>query len=158
MNALFCALDKKKNFIKYLVVRVLKKYGINLRLSMKGQIKLKSLKLVDIRQYELFQMEQNESVYSMYMNTLGSLGKTFSKSEKVNKIIRSLLKEWRPKRIAIEEIKNLNTLPFDDLIGSLISYEKYLADMRRKRKTLLSKFQNIRVMTKVSWMMRRWLC
>ena len=37
MNALFCALD----------VRVHKKYGINLKLSIKGQIKLKSLKLVN---------------------------------------------------------------------------------------------------------------
>ncbi|KAK9180632.1 hypothetical protein WN944_023765 [Citrus x changshan-huyou] len=53
--------------------------------------------------------------------------KTFSNSEKVKKIIRSLPKEWRPKRTAIEEAKNLNTLPLDDLIGSLISYEEDLA-------------------------------
>ena len=48
-------------------------------------------------------------------------------SEKVKKIIRSLPKEWRPERTAIEEAKNLNTLPIDDLIGSLISYKEYLA-------------------------------
>ena len=53
------------------------------------------------RQYELFQMEQNESVYSMYsrftdlVNTLENPGNTFSNSEKVMKIIRSLPKEWR---------------------------------------------------------------
>ena len=41
-------------------------------------------------------MEQNESVYSMYtrvtdiVNTLRALGKTFSNSEKVKKIIKSL--------------------------------------------------------------------
>ena len=98
-------------------------------------------------------MEQNESLYSMYtrftviVNTLGTIRKTFSNSEKVNKIFRSLPKEWRPKRTAIEEPKNLNTLPLDDLIGSLISYEEDLAaekGMRRKRKVLLSKFQNMR--------------
>ncbi|KAH9704832.1 Integrase catalytic domain-containing protein [Citrus sinensis] len=78
-------------------------------------------------------MEQNESVYSMYtrftdiVNTLGALGKVFSNSEKVKKIIRSLLKEWRPKRTAIEESKDLNALPLDDLISSLISYEEDLA-------------------------------
>ncbi|KAH9672778.1 hypothetical protein KPL70_017862 [Citrus sinensis] len=77
-------------------------------------------------------MEQNESVYSMYtrfteiVNTLGALGKTFSKSEKIKKIIRSLHKEWRQKRTAIEEAKNLNILPIDDLIGSFISYEEDL--------------------------------
>ena len=56
-------------------------------------------------------MEQNENVYSMYtsftdiINTLGALGNTFSNSEKVKKIIRPLPKEWRPKRIVIEEAK-----------------------------------------------------
>ena len=55
-------------------------------------------------------MEQNENVYSMYtrftdiVNTIGALGKTFSNSEKVKKIIRSLPEEWRPKRTAIEMI------------------------------------------------------
>ena len=45
-------------------------------------------------QYELFLLEYNENVYSMYIrftdivNTLGALGKT-SNSEKVKKIIRS---------------------------------------------------------------------
>ncbi|KAH9671118.1 hypothetical protein KPL70_017229 [Citrus sinensis] len=78
-------------------------------------------------------MEQNGNVYSMYtrftdiVNTLGALGKTFSNSEKVKKIIRSLPKEWRQKRIAIEEAKDLNVLPINDLIGSLISYEEDLA-------------------------------
>ncbi|KAH9705357.1 Integrase catalytic domain-containing protein [Citrus sinensis] len=78
-------------------------------------------------------MEQNESVYSMYtrftdiVNALGALEKTFSNSEKVKKIIRSLPKELRPKRTTIEEAKDLNALPLDDLIGSLISYEENLA-------------------------------
>ncbi|KAH9680686.1 hypothetical protein KPL71_026648 [Citrus sinensis] len=61
------------------------------------------------------------------VNTLGALGNVFSNREKVKKIIRSLPKEWRPKRTAIEEAKYLNTLPLDDLIGSLISYEEDLA-------------------------------
>ena len=44
-------------------------------------------------QYELFQMKQNESVYSMYTrftdieNTLGALEKIFSNSKKVNKLL-----------------------------------------------------------------------
>ena len=65
-------------------------------------------------------MEQNESVYSMYtritvkVNTLGALGKTFLNSKKVKKLIKLLLKEWRPKMIVIEDVKDLNTLPIDD--------------------------------------------
>ncbi|KAH9801519.1 hypothetical protein KPL71_001066 [Citrus sinensis] len=93
-------------------------------------------------------MEQKESVYSMYtrftdiVNTLGALGKTFLNSEKVKKIIRSLPKEWRPKRTAIEEAKDLNVLPIDDLIGSLISYEEDLAAERgneEKKKSIALK-------------------
>ena len=73
-------------------------------------------------------MEQNESVYSIYtrftdiVNTLGALGKTFSNSEKVKKIIRSLPKEWRPKRTVIEEAKDLNVL-------LLVNFYKQLLQM-----------------------------
>ena len=75
-------------------------------------------------------MEQNESVNPIYtrltdiINTLGALRKTFSNSEKVKKISRSLPKEQRPKKIAIEE--DNDTLSIDDLISSFISYEKDL--------------------------------
>ena len=62
--------------------------------------------------------------FTNIVNTLRPLGKTFSKSVKIKKIIRSSLKEWRHKRTTIEEVKDLNTLTIDDLIGSLISYEK----------------------------------
>lgn len=48
----------------------------------------------------------------------------------MKKIIRSLPKEWRRKRTAIEEVKNLNTLSLDGLIGSLISYEEDIANKR----------------------------
>ncbi|KAH9762966.1 hypothetical protein KPL70_001008 [Citrus sinensis] len=79
---------------------------------------------------------------SQWMNTLGALGKTFLNSEKVKKIIRSLPKEWRPKRTAIEEAKDLNTLPLDDLIGSLISYEDDLVaekEHEEKKKSIAFK-------------------
>ena len=58
--------------------------------------------------------------FTNIVNTLGALGKTFQVTKKVKKIIRSLPKEWRPQRTAIEEAKDLNVLPIDDLIGSFI--------------------------------------
>ena len=81
-------------------------------------------------------MEQNESVHSRYtrftdiVKSLGALGKTIPNIKKVKKIIRSLPKEWRPKRTAIDEAKDLITLSIDDLIGSLISCEE---DLTMKR-------------------------
>ncbi|KAH9792990.1 Integrase catalytic domain-containing protein [Citrus sinensis] len=103
MNALFCALDKKE-FHRVSVAKVLMRFGTNLKLSMKARTKFTDI-----------------------VNALGALGNTFSNNEKVKKIIRSLPKEWRPKRTAIEEAKDLNVLPIDDLIGFLISYEEDLA-------------------------------
>ncbi|KAH9651322.1 Integrase catalytic domain-containing protein [Citrus sinensis] len=133
MNALFCALDKKK-FHRVSSCESAQEIWNTLKVVYEGTNQVKESKISRYtRQYELFQMEQNENMYSMYtrftdiVNTLGALGKTFSNSEKVKKIIRSLPKEWRPKRTAIEEAKDLNTLPLDDLIGSLISYEEDLA-------------------------------
>ncbi|KAH9673511.1 Integrase catalytic domain-containing protein [Citrus sinensis] len=133
MNALFCALDKKE-FHRVSSCESAQEIWHKLEVVYEGTNQVKESKISRYtRQYELFQMDQNENVYSMYtrftdiVNTLGALGKTFSNSEKVKKIIRSLPKEWRPKRTAIEEAKDLNTLPLDDLIGSLISYEEDLA-------------------------------
>ncbi|KAH9657810.1 Integrase catalytic domain-containing protein [Citrus sinensis] len=136
MNALFCALDKKE-FHRVSSCESANEIWHKLEVVYEGTNKVKESKISRYtRQYELFQMEQNESVYSMYtrftdiVNTLGALGKTFSNSEKVKKIIRSLPKEWRQKRTAIEEAKDLNILPIDDLISSLISYEEDLAAER----------------------------
>ncbi|KAH9671200.1 hypothetical protein KPL70_017266 [Citrus sinensis] len=133
MNALFCALDKKE-FHRVSSYESANEIWHKLEVVYEGTNQVKESKISRYtRQYELFQMEQNENVYSMYtrftdiVNTLGALGKTFSNSEKVKKIIRSLPKEWRQKRTAIEEAKDLNILPIDDLIGSLISYEEDLA-------------------------------
>lgn len=40
------------------------------------------------------------------------------------------MKECRPKRTIIEEVKYLNTLFINDLIGSLISYKKDLVSKK----------------------------
>ncbi|KAH9733812.1 Integrase catalytic domain-containing protein [Citrus sinensis] len=148
MNALFCALDKKE-FHRVSSCESAQEIWNKLEVVYEGTNQVKESKISRYTcQYELFQMEQNENVYSIYtrftdiVNTLGALGKTFSNSEKVKKIIRSLLKEWRPKRTVIEEAKNLNTLPLNDLIGSLISYEEDLAAEKRdeeKKKSIALK-------------------
>ena len=133
MIVLFCALNKKE-FHRVSSCESSNEIWHNLEVVYEGTNQVKESKISRYtRQYELFQMEQNESVYSMYtrftdiVNTLEALGKTFSNSEKLKKIVRPLPKEWRPKRTAIEEAKDLNILPIDDLIGSLISYEEDLA-------------------------------
>ncbi|KAH9658405.1 hypothetical protein KPL70_023484 [Citrus sinensis] len=110
MNALFCALDKKE-FHRVSSCESANEIWHKLEVVYEGTNQVKESKI---------------SRFTDIVNTLGALGKIFSNSEKVKKIIRSLPKEWRPKRTAIEEAKDLNVLPIDDLIGSLISYEEDL--------------------------------
>ncbi|KAK9217771.1 hypothetical protein WN943_006399 [Citrus x changshan-huyou] len=111
MNALFCALDKKE-FHRVSSCERANEIWHKLEVVYEGKNQVKESKI---------------SRFTDIVNTLGALGKTFSNSEKVKKIIRSLPKEWRQKRTAIEEAKDLNVLPINDLIGSLISYEEDLA-------------------------------
>ncbi|KAH9801517.1 Integrase catalytic domain-containing protein [Citrus sinensis] len=111
MNVLFCALDKKE-FHRVSSCESANEIWHKLEVGYEGTNQVKESKI---------------SRFTDIVNTLGALGKTFSNSEKVKKIIKSLPKEWRPKRTAIKEAKDLNVLPIDDLIGSLISYKEDLA-------------------------------
>ncbi|GAV80807.1 zf-CCHC domain-containing protein/UBN2 domain-containing protein, partial [Cephalotus follicularis] len=64
--------------------------------------------------YEMFTNEDIKSMFSRFtniINALQALDKTYSNSE------------WMPKVTAIEEAKNLNILPLEDLLGSLMTHE-----------------------------------
>ncbi|GAV67542.1 zf-CCHC domain-containing protein/UBN2 domain-containing protein, partial [Cephalotus follicularis] len=71
----------------------------------------------------------NENISGMFVrftniiNSLPSLNKCYTNSEMVRKIIRCLPKSWMPKVTAIEEAKDLNTLPLEELLGSLMTHE-----------------------------------
>ena len=74
-------------------------------------------------------MKHDESIKQMYtrftdiINDLSSLGKEYTTSEMVRKILRSLPKQWEAKVTAIQEAKDLSKLPLDELIGSLMTHE-----------------------------------
>ncbi|GAV70063.1 LOW QUALITY PROTEIN: UBN2 domain-containing protein, partial [Cephalotus follicularis] len=82
-----------------------------------------------VHEYELFLMHDNESISDMFtrfttiINSLKNLGKSYSNQELVRKILRCLLKSWTPKVTAIEEAKDLSTLPLEQLLGSLMTHE-----------------------------------
>ena len=74
-------------------------------------------------------MKQNETITSMFtrftdiINCLKSLGRTYTNSDIVRKILRSLPKTWEAKVTAIQEAKDLNTLSLEELLGSLMTHE-----------------------------------
>ena len=74
-------------------------------------------------------MKHDESIKQMHtrftdiINDLSSLGKEYTTSEMVRKILRSLPKQWEAKVIAIQEAKDHSKLPLDELISSLMTHE-----------------------------------
>ncbi len=86
------------------------------------------------QQYENFKIKEEEFVEDMIsrfqtiMNSLKALGKEYDEEEKVRKIIKSLLANWKAKRVAIEEAKDLSKLKVDELVGSLRLYELELQE------------------------------
>ena len=74
-------------------------------------------------------MKPSETIGDIYtrftdvINGLKGLGKSFSDFELVNKILRSVPKSWDPKVMVIQEVKDLNNFPLEELIGSLVTYE-----------------------------------
>ncbi|GAV57232.1 UBN2 domain-containing protein, partial [Cephalotus follicularis] len=54
---------------------------------------------------------------------LQALHKFYTTSEMVTKILRCLPRSWMHKVTAIEEAKDLNTIPLEDFLGSLMTYE-----------------------------------
>ncbi|GAV67438.1 zf-CCHC domain-containing protein/UBN2 domain-containing protein, partial [Cephalotus follicularis] len=57
------------------------------------------------------------------INALQALDQTYSNSEMVKKILRCLPRSWMPKVTVMEEAKNLNVLPLEYLLGSLMTHE-----------------------------------
>ena len=83
-------------------------------------------------EYELFTMKPEESISDMYnrfitiITNLKGLGKTCANKELVKKILNSLPKSSEAKVTKIEESKDPNTFPMDELVGSLLTHEMKL--------------------------------
>ena len=129
MNVLYCALDANE-FNRISVCTSTKEIQDTLEVTHEGTNQVKESKInLLVHKYELFKIEPNESISNMFIrftditNSLKSLGKNYTNSELVQKILRSLPKSWESKVTAIQEAKDLNNLPLDELLGPLMTYE-----------------------------------
>ena len=68
--------------------------------------------------FDEFYAKLNDTVNSAY-----NLGEIYDQPKIVRKILRSLTKDFRPKVTAITESKDVDSIPIDELVGSLQSYE-----------------------------------
>ncbi|GJV33126.1 zf-CCHC domain-containing protein [Tanacetum coccineum] len=86
---------------------------------------VKDNKIDLVQQYEQFTIPKEESIdnafakFNTIITSLKALDKSFSSKNCVRKFLRALHLKWRAKVTAIEESKNLTTLPLDELIGNL---------------------------------------
>ncbi len=80
-----------------------------------NQVKESKINML-VHKYELFKMESNETISCMFtrftniVNGLKSLGKSYTTSDLVRKILRSLPRSWEAKVTAIQEAKDSNKL------------------------------------------------
>ncbi|GKA19229.1 retrovirus-related pol polyprotein from transposon TNT 1-94 [Tanacetum coccineum] len=94
-----------------------------------NQVKANKIDLL-VQQYEQFTILEEESIdnafakFNTIITSLKALDEGFSSKNCVRKFLRALHLKWRVKVMAIEESKNLTTLPLDELIGNLKDYEE----------------------------------
>ena len=88
----------------------------------------------DDESFDEFYAKLNDIVNSAY-----NLGEIYDQLKIVRKILRSLTENFRPKVIAITESKDVDSIPVDELVGSLQSYELDLPKTS-KSKSMALKF------------------
>ncbi|XP_042944532.1 uncharacterized protein LOC122278407 [Carya illinoinensis] len=93
-------------------------------------VKNSKIKMLEDESFNEFYAKLNDIVNSRF-----NLREKVDDSRIVRKILRSLLERFRPKVIAIEESKDLDTIKVEELVGSLQAYESSLSQAR-KGKTL----------------------
>lgn len=94
-----------------------------------------------VRHYELFKIMDNEDTKAIFarfqtlVHCLKVLNKSYTITDYVKKILRSLPKQWRPKITAIQEAKDLNTVKSEDLLSWLRVHELELNEEEPEKKT-----------------------
>ena len=90
-------------------------------------------------------MMENETISEMITrftditNSLASLGKEYTKVEKVRKILRAFTSDWENKITTIEEANDFSTMSLENLINNLIAYEVQLEDKKKDEQQPFSK-------------------
>ncbi|GJT89577.1 hypothetical protein Tco_1078422 [Tanacetum coccineum] len=96
-----------------------------------NQVKDNKIDLL-VQQYGQFTIPEEESIdnafvkFNTIITSLKAPDESFSSKNCVRKFLRALHPKWRVKVTAIEESKNLTTLPLDELIGNLKVHEEII--------------------------------
>jgi hypothetical protein len=129
MNAILSGLAEAE-FVRVMHLGAAKEMWDKLINSYEGNEKVKDAKLQTYRiQFEQLKMKEDETVGKYFLrveemvNEMNALGETIGEPSLVQKILRSLPDRFNPKVSAIEELNDLKTLQFDQILETLTAYE-----------------------------------
>ena len=101
--------------------------------------------------FESIRMSDNESFDEFYaklsdiVNSAYNLGEIYDQPKIFRKILRSLTKNFRPKVTTITESKDVDSIPVDELVGSLQSYELDLPKTSKSKSMALKSIDDVEV-------------
>jgi hypothetical protein len=129
MNAILSGLAEEE-FVKVMHLGTTKEMWDKLINNYEGNEKVKDAKLQTYRiQFEQLKMKEDETIGKYFLrieemvNAMKALGETIGEPSLVQKILRSLPDRFNSKVSAIEELNDIKTLQFDQLLGTLTAYE-----------------------------------
>ena len=111
-------------------------------------VKINKLQQLKTR-FESIRMSDDESFVEFYaklndiVNSTYNLGEIYDQLKIVWKILWSLTKDFRPKVIVITEGKDVDSIPIDELVGSLQSYELNLPKTNKSKSIALKSIDNV---------------
>ncbi|XP_028082490.1 uncharacterized protein LOC114283818 [Camellia sinensis] len=126
---LYCALDATE-FNKICTCTTTKEIWDKLVVTHEETTQVKESRMsLLVHNYEFFKMKPDENISQMLtrftdiIDSLKSLGKTYTNAKIVRKVLQSLPKSWENKVIAVIEVRDLSTLSLDELMGFLLTHE-----------------------------------
>ena len=151
MNAIFNAASMEK-FMRISNIEVTHTAWNILQTMHEGTKAIKINKLQQLTsKFESIRMSDDESFDEFYaklndiVNSAFNLGEIYDQPKIVRKILRYLTENFRPKVTAITESKDVDSIPVDELIGYLQSYELDLPKTTNPNQWLLSQLMILKV-------------
>ena len=100
--------------------------------------RFESIRMFDDECFDEFYAKLNDIVNSAY-----NLSEIYDQPKIVRKILRSLTEDFRPKVTVITESKYVDSIPIDEIIGSLQSYELDLPKTNKSKSMALKSIDDV---------------
>ena len=100
--------------------------------------RFKSIRMANDETFDEFYVKLNDIINSTF-----NLGEVYKEPKIIRKILRSLTKDFRSKVTAIIENKDVDTIPVDEFVGFLQSYESNLPRTNKFKSMTLKSVDNV---------------